>query len=76
MAKKESFGAKPVEKNVAIEQWVEGREPLEMEESEGPLKRLTNDPPASLAKLVQTSRVRRGVKMENALSGGGIHRPS
>jgi hypothetical protein len=68
MAKKMSFGAKPGEKNVAMEQWMESREPFEMEESEEPLKRLTIDPPARLAM--------HGVKMENALSGGGVHRPS
>jgi hypothetical protein len=70
MAKKISFGAKPVERSAIAEQWVAGKEPTaeaakpEMGE---PMKRLTIDLPASLHKRVKSGCAQRGVKMADEI---------
>lgn len=72
MAKKVSFGAKPMEKSVAVEQWVESREPLsrpvatEAATAEA-MKRLTIDLPESLHKRVKAGCAVRGVKMADEI---------
>ena len=68
MAKKVSFGAKPVEKSVAVEQWVESREPVAGEAAAGEaMKRLTIDLPESLHKRVKAGCAMRGVKMADEI---------
>jgi hypothetical protein len=73
MAKKVSFGAKPMEKSAAVEQWVESRAPLDPEkdpegnDEEVVIKRLTIDLPASLHKRVKSGCAMRGVKMADEI---------
>lgn len=68
MAKKVSFGAKPVDKNVSVEQWVESRDPVAGEVVAGEvMKRLTIDLPESLHKRVKAGCAMRGVKMADEI---------
>jgi hypothetical protein len=68
MAKKVNFGAKPIEKNAAVEQWVESREAIPIHTTESdPMKRLTIDLPADLHKRVKAGCAMRGVKMADEI---------
>lgn len=66
MAKKVSFGAKPIERSAAVEQWVESRDAV-AEVPVEPMKRLTIDLPASLHKRVKAGCAMRGVKMADEI---------
>ena len=67
MAKKVNFGAKPVDKSAAVEQWVESREPLAGGDAGEGIKRLTIDLPESLHKRVKAGCALRGVKMADEI---------
>lgn len=67
MAKKVSFGAKPIERTAAMEHWVESRDAMIAEAAAEPMKRLTIDLPASLHKRVKAGCAMRGVKMADEI---------
>jgi hypothetical protein len=67
MAKKVTFGAKPVEKSAAVEQWVESRDEQPTNVVSEPMKRLTIDLPASLHARVKAGCAMRGVKMADEI---------
>ncbi len=67
MAKKVTFGAKPVEKSASIEQWVENRDEKPGEARGEPMKRLTIDLPANLHARVKAGCAMRGVKMADEI---------
>jgi hypothetical protein len=67
MAKKVTFGAKPVEKSAAVEQWVESSNEKPVEVVAEPMKRLTIDLPATLHARVKAGCAMRGVKMADEI---------
>ena len=76
MAKKVTFGAKPVERSATAEQWVAGKvaevagatTPGDDAQDRGePMKRLTIDLPASLHTRVKSGCAQRGVKMADEI---------
>jgi hypothetical protein len=67
MAKKVTFGAKPMEKSAAVEQWVESRDETPVEAVVEPMKRLTIDLPATLHARVKAGCAMRGVKMADEI---------
>ena len=70
MAKKVNFGGRPVEKSMAVDQWVESREPVSVagaDEGVGVMKRLTIDLAEGLHKRVKAGCAMRGVKMADEI---------